>query len=132
MPALTSSRLRTKLALLALAGWWFKVPALQSLSPGGPPMLPNAALVIILLALSLRLVLPKPGAAVDVRYQVGQILALLAASFGIIALVQEIFSGSLEFRFFDVGRAAFYFSERRQFSLRIFCWKALDAQRFDP
>jgi len=76
--------------LLGLAGWVFNVPVLKSVIPGQVVIKPNAAVVLLLLGLSLWL-MRKPGdRPVDNgRLRIGQVLAILSAVFGAVSLVEQ-------------------------------------------
>lgn len=74
-----------------LLGWWWKLRWLRTIGPGWPPMLPDCALMILLLGFSLWMVLPTPRSiAQKTCRRIGQWLAFLTAMFGAWTLLDSL------------------------------------------
>jgi len=82
---------------IVLAGWWSGLPRWASVVPGLPPMVPNSALMAILLGASLLLSASNaPKAASRGSAMVGKGCAGLAGAIAAVTLVEYVFGLDLE------------------------------------
>lgn len=82
------------LGCLILCGWMFHIELLKSIFPGGAVIKPNAALLLALTGMSLRLLLPH-SSPIPARYA-GRLLAMLVTFVGSLTRMEYLFG--LNFR----------------------------------
>lgn len=89
----TAAIVSVALGAIGVLGWWLNIPLLDSFWPGAPQMTVNGAVILVLLGATLWLVLPLPVAGrLDLRYRVGQGLALMATCLGLATVAEHLFA----------------------------------------